>query len=207
MIYLNTELESLPDEIWKDIPGYEGLYQASNLGRIKSLERFKKNYSKLQKVESKIITQQLNWKGYCVATLSKNSKTFRTNVHIFIAKTFIDNPENKKTVNHKNGIKTDNYIENLEWNTHSENHKHAFKTGLRNASIPYSKAGKPEKYPNSKTIYQYDLQGNFIKEWVSVQKISKQLGLLEKSIRCCCNHKYGYKTCGGFKWEYYDTRK
>lgn len=207
MIYLNLKLESLPNEIWKDIPGYEGFYQASSLGRIKSLERFKQNYSKLQKVEEKIIAQRLNWKGYCVVTLSKDKKTLQTNVHIHICKAFHLNPENKKTVNHINGIKTDNKVENLEWNTHSENHKHAFKTGLRKASIPFSKSGKPEKHPNAKKVFQYDLQMNFIKEWSSIQLATKELNILEKSIRNCCNHKYGYKTAGTFKWEYYDTRE
>ena len=103
-------------EIWKDIEGYEGLYWASNLGNIKSLKKI----LKLNKVA----------KGYFHATLYKDGipKTFKA--HRLTAKAFIPNPENKNEVNHKDGIKTNNNILNLEWNTRAENNRHAIENGL-----------------------------------------------------------------------------
>ena len=99
-----------------------GFYQASDLGRIKSIAR---------KGTKGGILKQRTKNGYCIIDLTKNMKKTTHLVHRIIAKTFIPNPQNKTEINHKNGIKTDNNINNLEWCTPSENKKHAWDNGLR----------------------------------------------------------------------------
>ena len=101
-------------EVWKDIPGYEGIYQASNTGKIKSLSR--KYHPK-----DKLLTPY-NRSGYLCVGLYKKYQF----VHRLVAETFIPNPENKPTVNHKDGDRYNNYVENLEWATYSENIKHSY---------------------------------------------------------------------------------
>lgn len=115
---MNTEIE-----IWKDIPGYEGLYQCSNFGRIKSLSRWLRCKNGFRKSKEKIMNICKDKIGYCYLDLGKRNKKL---VHRLVAITFIDNTENKPCVNHKNGIKFDNMACNLEWVTYSENEKHSY---------------------------------------------------------------------------------
>jgi|SRR5690554_5206119 len=110
-------------EIWKDVVGYEELYKVSNFGKVISIARFG--------TKGKEMCLMDNGKGYYRVKLSKNNKSKRVMLHRIIAEAFIPNLENKKCVNHINGNKKDNRIENLEWCTHSENLIHAIKTGLR----------------------------------------------------------------------------
>lgn len=118
------------EEIWKDIEGYEGLYQVSNLGRVKSLERYKENHTKLQKIREKIKRLRIHTAGYLVADLYKENESKTFFVHRLVAQAFISNENNLPQVNHIDGNKENNRVENLEWCTNQENQKHAYKIGL-----------------------------------------------------------------------------
>jgi hypothetical protein len=120
-------------EIFKDVKGFEGSYQVSNLGNVKSLGRkVKRGKDSFKILKEKILKAGLDGAGYFVINLYKNETMYHFLVHRLVALTLIPNLENKRTVNHINGIKTDNRVENLEWNTHKENLSHARETGLNN---------------------------------------------------------------------------
>jgi hypothetical protein len=122
----------MQEEIWKDVVGYEGMYQVSNLGNVKSLSRivkYQENHSGLRK--ERILKQNLTKSGYVHVVICINKLNKTVKVHRLVALAFIQNTENKHSVNHINGIKYDNRVENLEWVTHSENIIHAYKTGLK----------------------------------------------------------------------------
>lgn len=114
-------METKIEEIWRDVVGYEGLYQVSSIGRVKSLSR------------PRILKVKIGgWKGdYVTVSIWKNAWPTTAFVHRLVCMAFHDNPENKATVNHKNGIKHDNRYENLEWATYTENQIHAIRSGLK----------------------------------------------------------------------------
>lgn len=168
-------------EKWKDIKGYEGLYQVSDQGRVKSFVRRK---------EGKILKLQTTYKGY----LSVKVGGKRVAVHRKVAKAFIPNLDNKPQVNHIDGIKTNNNVDNLEWCTNSENQIHANKLGLR-------RTPKGEEVYNSIPVLQYDMKGNFIKRWGSQTTASEELKISHSQINACCLKKRHYKSAGGFIWK------
>lgn len=120
------------EEVWKDIEMFNGNYQVSSIGNVRTMAR-KMNMPKggVRNIKSAILKLGHNQRGYPMVYLSYNCKQYSLSVHRLVAKAFIPNIENKREVNHKNGIKTDNKVENLEWCTSSENSFHAYKIGLK----------------------------------------------------------------------------
>lgn len=173
-------------EIWKPIKGYEGLYEVSNFGRVKRLQRICDHFSGSMKIREKLIKQSRSKFGYMKTTITVNKirKTLLT--HRLVAQAFIQNPENKKTVNHKDGVKANNFWENLEWATYSENQQHAFDTGLKNSNHC------------KKKVKQLSKDGKLIKIWKSQVEAFKTLKTAH--ISDCCIGKR--KTTGDFCWEY-----
>ena len=126
-------------EIWKDIDGYQGLYQVSSYGRIKSLSHV--NHLGRLRPEC-ILGARLSDRGYHTCVLYNNGKPKSFRVHQLVGKAFIPNPLNKPHINHLDGVKGNNMVENLEWVTISENQKHAFKTGLNRITCNRDTKGK-----------------------------------------------------------------
>ena len=136
----NLSLDDISGEVWKPIKGYKGLYEVSNFGRIKSLERKSWNGYKWIRQPEKIRLCKPNYFGYPQFTIWKDNKQKTERVHKVVARTFIDNPSNYKVVNHIDGDKTNNRVDNLEWCTHSHNSLHAYHV-LKNVCLPEQKDG------------------------------------------------------------------
>lgn len=173
----------LPNEIWKDVPNYESLYQVSNKERIKGVSRIIRNPLKGDcLLEERILKYCVDKSGYPTYVLSNNKfkKTFK--IHRLVAMAFIPNPENKPCVNHINGIKTDNRVENLEWCTYSENTKHAFDTGLM-------KMTKGNDCSWSKVSEQQVLEIRNNKGIVSYSKMSEKYEISIATISNIINRK------------------
>lgn len=156
-------------EIWKDIPGYEGYYQASTLGRIKSLKRvitFGVDYCACYVKQERLMTLTPSPKGYYYVCFTVNGKVRSFSVHRLIAKAHIQNPDKKMEVNHKNGVKADNSVENLEWMTQTENARHSW-TVLKRVHI--SKVDKP--------VIEVSLDGFLKNTFKSRTEASKSLGV------------------------------
>ena len=187
------------EEIWKDIDGYEGYYQISNRGRVKSLTRKTKYQNTTRKLKEKIKSAFISTTGYERVELSRDNSNKKYNVHRLVATAFIPKIEGKEFVNHINGIKTDNRVENLEWCSCSENELHAYRIGLAKNSEKQRKAvSKYAKENRVKPIIQLGIDGSFIKEWKSAIEASEKLKIGNKTISNCVTGRS--KTAGGYKW-------
>ena len=174
-----------PYEKWAEIKGYEKKYAISTHGNIISL-----NYEGNTN-EARPMKLSLRKDGYLQVRLSKDKKEKSYLVHRLVAETFIENPNAYQVVNHINGIKTDNNVENLEWCTQSKNMLHAYANNLHKKFI-----GK-ENW-NSKKVLQFDRNNNFIRKFNSIKEATKETK--SKHISECCLGKR--KLAGGFIWKY-----
>lgn len=185
------------DEIWKNIEGYEGLYQVSNLGKVRSLDRITLYLS-----GRKVFTHGRNLKlrynnvGYVYVFLIKNKIKSFFLIHRLVALAFIPNVSNKPEIDHINTIRDDNRVCNLKWVTKKENRNNP-NTKISN-KISNKKAKRKWLEVLEKKVIQLDLNGNFIREFKSLHAIEREFGYNRANITRCC--KGVKKTCYGFKW-------
>lgn len=169
------------NEEWKDIIGYEGIYQISSIGRVKNI------------INDKIKKPSINKYGYFQVMLWKNNKNKLKRIHRLVAEAFLNNPKPNifDCINHKDENKLNNSVENLEWCNRGYNNNY----GSHNLNIAKS---------HSKPVIQYTLNGEFVKEWESATIASRELGFPQSAINWCCMKKEKYNSCKGFLWKYKD---
>ena len=188
------------EEIWKDIKGYEGLYQVSNLGRVRSLDRYVGNYL----FKGKIMKENLNSRGYLRLHLSMNNKQKEHKIHKLVAEAFIDNPDKLTEVNHINGIKTDNKVSNLEWCTHKENMLHAF-YNLKHQAIVSKNTRRKNSENRQKKVANYAIKIEKIEVYDSIEQAAENNNICRSSIGKCCQGKQ--KQAGGFVWKWENQKE
>lgn len=185
-------------EIWKDVKGYEGFYQVSNLGNVKSLTRENVYYNPyagrdcVRTFRERILKQKKNRGGYIVVHLRDASSDLESwpTVHRLVSEAFIPNPENKPTINHKDGVKTNNLLDNLEWNTWSENTKHAYDNGLAKPPDAIKYALKGEDSPHSKlTVAQVLEIRRLRQDGLTLVKIASMFGIYFSTVDKICKRE------------------
>lgn len=172
----------------KPIPGYEGLYEVTDTGEVFSL-----NFKKLNGRKGQL--KPFMSHAYKRVCLIKNSVRKQFTIHRLVALTFVENPESKKTVNHKNGITTDNRADNLEWMTLRENDSHRWEV-LKRVPIYTGKTGA--KHPTSKAVGMIKRGDKVSKRFGSIEEAARQTGVNGSSIGRCIRGEYAL--AGGYKW-------
>ena len=176
-------------EIWRDIKGFEGIYQISNLGDVKSLARWIKNRNGMvRNVKEKILKPYEDVGGYLTVKLPINNKQKTYRVHRLVAEAFIPNPNNYPFINHKDENKKNNNVNNLEWCTAEYNLNY----GTRNERC-------------MKKVTMIDASsGEKIKTFSSLKEVEETLGISHSKVSCVCHGKR--KTAGGYSWRFYENK-
>ena len=189
------------EEIWRDIYEYEGKYQVSNMGRVRSLDfTSMQPHSKTGEIHPYTYTGRMLKphainSGYLAVGLRDQQGKRQHLVHRLVAAAFIPNPNDLPVVNHKNEDKTDNRAENLEWCTNMYNNHYG------NAQRKLSETHT--NHPNlSKPVFQKDKDGCLVNMFPSAAEASRQTGIPQSAIVRCCNGEKYYKSAGGYLWEY-----
>jgi hypothetical protein len=175
------------DEVWKDIEGYVGLYQISSYGRVRSLDREVMYEEKCKLRKGKVLTLQSDSYGYHVTNLNKEKKRKEHKVHRLLSQAFIPNPFNKPYINHIDGDKQNNNLNNLEWCTPKENMVHSAENNLNN---------------RNKAVEKYGTNGDLVKVYYSIREASRDSGVCNGSISKACKGKL--ETAGGYRWKLVD---
>lgn len=193
-------------EIWKDIKGWEGLYQVSNLGRVRALPIVTRFGNRIKKYPLRYLTPKVSKRGYMIVGLSKKHKTYTKNIHRLIAEAFIPNPNNYPCIDHIDTNPLNNSMDNLRWCTYKGN-----------SSNPLTKKHQSEatrlKWRNGcfdarnnqhyQKVAQLSKNNEVIKVWDSIIEASAELGIDGSSITCVCKKRNPKRhTAGGYKWEY-----
>jgi len=183
-------------EVWKPVVGYEGLYEVSNLGRVKSCTKtvYRDRRGPIT-FQEKIMKPTVTYKGYLTIDLRNHGRRKGGFVHRLVAKAFIENPENKEQVNHINGNKKDNRVENLEWATNQENMVHAYKLNLKTSDA--AAEARRQK------IEQLDMKGNIVNSFNSIKEAYEITKINNISAVC----RGVREKAGGFYWKYADEGK
>lgn len=191
-------LLALPYEVWRDVKDYEGLYQVSNMGNVKSLDRIIiKKDGKSKTIKERVLSPNKSSNGYLTVQLYPQIEHKRWLIHRLVAQAFIPNPYNLPQIDHINAIRDCNKVDNLRWVTVSENKFNPI-TRKHNSEAKTGKYGK--LHPRSKPVLQYDLDGNYIREWENSRQIERVLGKKHSNITACCRGKR--KTAVGYIWKY-----
>ena len=177
--------------VWKPVVGYEGLYEVSNCGKVRSVEHYTNGHHLMAKELKPTMSQR-----YLYVKLYKNAKPRTIRLHRIVAEAFVPNPMHKPQVNHINGNRLDNSVGNLEWCTSSENLRHAYKTGLKDIEDSMRKIRKK--------VLQLDMDGNAVREWRSMSDAARELGLQVSNISHCCKGRI--RSTGGYRWELVSER-
>ena len=200
-IYKNLSLENMEGEIWKDVTGYEKLYQVSNMGRVKSLGRKVKNDSLkrgYRETKDKILKQHIDRYGYLKVVLNKEGQVGYFTTHRLVALAFIDNPFNKPSVDHKNTIRTDNRVENLRWLTQKEQLNDNELSKIRHSEAREKATNSRKKKVRCITTGE---------EFECINDAVRKYNVADKCIIDCCKGKQKYTgrlTGKKLTWEYID---
>ncbi len=191
-------------EEWRDIKGYEGFYQVSNLGRVKSLERTfysGENYQIEKTYPEKQITIQRYSTGYCYVVLCVDAVAKKFKVHRLVAMAFIPNPDGKPCIDHINTVRDDNRVENLRWVDNIQNQRNPLTCAARSRSIMGD--NNPMKKRCRPVLQIVPDTGEVVAEYSGVKEAARQLGYDSGNISRCCNRKYD--KCHGFIFRFKDN--
>lgn len=185
------------EEIWKDVVGYEGYYQVSNLGRVKSLDRYVQRGQGTRLVHGRILNQAVNTNGYLRVILSRGNKTKNTLVHRLVAEAFIPNPEHAAVVDHIDNNRQNNSVSNLRWCTQSENIEKSYRQGRRTSVFNLDAIQQKRIASVSKPVIRSDGMS-----YKSVSEAASDLGVTWSAIS---HVLYGRaKTCRGYSFAFID---
>lgn len=189
-------IENLPNEEWRDVIGYEGLYMVSNLGRVKRLSYVMKNVSGSYVVPEKLRSIQTNPQGYSSLVLWKNNKHHVVTVHRLVAMAFIPNPNNYPHINHLDSDRANPKADNLEWCTRSHNMRWAYDTNNMRSKL---NPPRGEEHHRSVRVAMISKSGEQIKTFACISDAAREIGVVVGSISNCINGKS--KSSGGYIWK------